>query len=35
VTEKYAQEMLSLPFFPELTGEEMRTVQEQIKRFFR
>jgi len=34
VTEKYAQEILSLPFFPELTGEEMRTVQEQIKKFF-
>jgi dTDP-4-amino-4,6-dideoxygalactose transaminase len=33
VTEKYAQEVLSLPFYPELTGEEMREVQEQVKMF--
>jgi dTDP-4-amino-4,6-dideoxygalactose transaminase len=35
MTEKYAQEVLSLPFFPELTTEEMRRVTEEIKSFFR
>jgi dTDP-4-amino-4,6-dideoxygalactose transaminase len=34
ITEKYAQEVLSLPFYPELTSEEGREVQEQIKNFF-
>ena len=34
VTEKYAHEILSLPFYPELTTEEMREVQEQVKTFF-
>ena len=34
VTEKAAHEALSLPFYPELTSEEMREVQEQIKNFF-
>lgn len=34
LTERYAQEILSLPFYPELTAEEMREVQEQIKKFF-
>ncbi len=33
VTEKVAHEILSLPFYPELTSEEMREVQEQIKNF--
>jgi dTDP-4-amino-4,6-dideoxygalactose transaminase len=33
VTERYAQEILSLPFFPELTGEEMREVTEKIRSF--
>jgi hypothetical protein len=33
VTEKVAHEALSLPFYPELTSEEMREVQEQIKNF--
>jgi dTDP-4-amino-4,6-dideoxygalactose transaminase len=35
VTESVAQEILSLPFFPELTGDEMREVQGQMKNFFR
>ena len=35
VTEKHAQEVLSLPFFPELTTEEMGKVNEGIKSFFR
>jgi dTDP-4-amino-4,6-dideoxygalactose transaminase len=35
VTEKHAQEVLSLPFFPELTTEEMGKVNEGIKGFFR
>jgi len=35
VTEKHAQEVLSLPFFPELTTEEMGKVNEEIKSFFR
>jgi dTDP-4-amino-4,6-dideoxygalactose transaminase len=34
VTERCAREVLSLPFFPELTSEEMEKVQEQIKNFF-
>jgi dTDP-4-amino-4,6-dideoxygalactose transaminase len=34
VTERCAREILSLPFFPELTSEEMEKVQEQIKNFF-
>lgn len=34
VTEKYAQEVLSLPFFPELTTEEMGKVNKGIKSFF-
>jgi dTDP-4-amino-4,6-dideoxygalactose transaminase len=34
VTEKVAHEALSLPFYPELTGEEMREVQEQVRKFF-
>jgi dTDP-4-amino-4,6-dideoxygalactose transaminase len=34
ITERCAREILSLPFFPELTGEEMEKVQEQIKNFF-
>jgi dTDP-4-amino-4,6-dideoxygalactose transaminase len=34
VTESVAQEILSLPFFPELTGEEMREVSTQIKSFY-
>ncbi|MGQ9647382.1 MAG: DegT/DnrJ/EryC1/StrS family aminotransferase [Thermodesulfobacteriota bacterium] len=34
VTEKCAEEVLSLPFYPELTTEEMKQVQEQIKTFF-
>jgi len=34
VTEKVAHEILSLPFYPELTSEEMREVQEQVKKFF-
>jgi dTDP-4-amino-4,6-dideoxygalactose transaminase len=34
ITERYAQEILSLPFYPELRTEEMREVQEQIKNFF-
>jgi dTDP-4-amino-4,6-dideoxygalactose transaminase len=34
VTEKVAHETLSLPFYPELTDEEMREVQEQIRKFF-
>ena len=34
VTEKVAHEILSLPFFPELTNEEMRQVQEQLRKFF-
>jgi len=34
VTERVAQEILSLPFYPELTGEEMTEVQEQIRVFF-
>jgi dTDP-4-amino-4,6-dideoxygalactose transaminase len=33
ITERCAREILSLPFFPELTGEEMEKVQEQIKNF--
>jgi dTDP-4-amino-4,6-dideoxygalactose transaminase len=33
ITERYVQEVLSLPFYPELTNEEMREVQEQIKEF--
>jgi dTDP-4-amino-4,6-dideoxygalactose transaminase len=35
VTEKVAHEILSLPFYPELTTEEMREVQEQVKSFFK
>jgi dTDP-4-amino-4,6-dideoxygalactose transaminase len=35
ITERYAQEILSLPFYPELATEEMREVQEQIKKFFK
>jgi dTDP-4-amino-4,6-dideoxygalactose transaminase len=35
VTEKVARETLSLPFYPELTSEEMREVQEQAKNFFK
>ncbi len=35
VTERCAREVLSLPLFPELSSEEMREVQEQIKNFFR
>jgi dTDP-4-amino-4,6-dideoxygalactose transaminase len=35
VTEKHAQEVLSLPFFPELTTEEMGKVSEGIKNFHR
>jgi dTDP-4-amino-4,6-dideoxygalactose transaminase len=35
VTEKHAQEVLSLPFFPELTTEEMQKVSEGIRSFFR
>jgi dTDP-4-amino-4,6-dideoxygalactose transaminase len=35
VTEKCATEILSLPFYPELTSEEMRQVQEQLKNFFK
>jgi len=34
ITERYAQEVLSLPFYSELTTEEMREVQEQIKKFY-
>jgi dTDP-4-amino-4,6-dideoxygalactose transaminase len=34
VTEKVAHETLSLPFYPELTSEEMREVQEQVRKFF-
>jgi dTDP-4-amino-4,6-dideoxygalactose transaminase len=34
VTEKYAQEVLSLPFFSELTTEEMGKVNTGIKSFF-
>jgi dTDP-4-amino-4,6-dideoxygalactose transaminase len=34
VTEKHAQEVLSLPFFPELTTEEMGKVNKGIKSFF-
>jgi len=34
ITERYAQEILSLPFYPELTGEEIREVREQIRDFF-
>jgi len=34
VTEKVAHEILSLPFYPELTSEEMREVHEQVKTFF-
>jgi dTDP-4-amino-4,6-dideoxygalactose transaminase len=33
VTEKVAREALSLPFYPELTAEEMKEVREQIKNF--
>jgi dTDP-4-amino-4,6-dideoxygalactose transaminase len=33
VTERQAQEILSLPFFPELTGEEMREVTDKIRSF--
>jgi dTDP-4-amino-4,6-dideoxygalactose transaminase len=33
VTEKVAREILSLPLFPELTSEEIREVQEQLKFF--
>jgi dTDP-4-amino-4,6-dideoxygalactose transaminase len=35
MTERCAREVLSLPFFPELTSEEMGTVHEQIKSFYR
>jgi dTDP-4-amino-4,6-dideoxygalactose transaminase len=35
MTEKVAHELLSLPFYPELTSEEMGTVQEQIRSFYR
>jgi len=34
VTERCAREILSLPFFPELTSEEMGEVQQRIKIFF-
>jgi len=34
VTERYSREILSLPFFPELTDEEIREVQEEIENFF-
>jgi dTDP-4-amino-4,6-dideoxygalactose transaminase len=34
VTEKCAREVLSLPFFPELTEQEMEEVQGQIKKYF-
>jgi dTDP-4-amino-4,6-dideoxygalactose transaminase len=34
VTEKVAHETLSLPFYPELTTEEMREVREQLRKFF-
>jgi dTDP-4-amino-4,6-dideoxygalactose transaminase len=33
-TEKVAREILSLPFYPELTSEEMREVQEEVRNFF-
>jgi len=33
-TERCAREILSLPFFPELTSEEMGTVHEQLRKFF-
>jgi dTDP-4-amino-4,6-dideoxygalactose transaminase len=33
VTERQVQEILSLPFFPELTGEEMREVTDKIRSF--
>jgi dTDP-4-amino-4,6-dideoxygalactose transaminase len=35
VTEKVAHEILSLPFYSELTTEEMREVQEQVRNFFK
>lgn len=35
ITEKYAQEIISLPFYPELTSEEMIEVQEQVKNFLK
>jgi len=35
VTERCAREVLSLPLFPELSSEEMREIQEQIKTFFK
>ncbi len=35
VTERCAREVLSLPLFPELSSEEMREIQEQIKNFFK
>jgi dTDP-4-amino-4,6-dideoxygalactose transaminase len=35
VTERCAREVLSLPFFPELSSEEMREIQGQIKNFFK
>jgi len=35
VTERCAQEVLSLPFYPELTSEEMREVQAEIKLFWK
>jgi dTDP-4-amino-4,6-dideoxygalactose transaminase len=34
ITERYAQEVLSLPFYPELTTEEMREVSTRIKSFY-
>jgi dTDP-4-amino-4,6-dideoxygalactose transaminase len=34
VTEKVAHEVLSLPFYPELSSEEMGAVQEQLRKFF-
>ena len=34
VTEKVSHEILSLPFYPELTNEEMKEVQEELRKFF-
>ncbi|MDP2968757.1 MAG: DegT/DnrJ/EryC1/StrS family aminotransferase [Deltaproteobacteria bacterium] len=35
VTERYAQEILSLPFFPELSEGEINEVGDQVKNFFK